>query len=97
VNPAANAVIVDTGAIPAYSTYQLHAIMNTTVQGNFLLRHLDAAGAILQDQEVSILANEAMTFGPYNIVLLPNEKVQVVCKAALLLSRVSCSIFWAPA
>lgn len=96
--PAAGEVIVDGGAVPSTGNYQTRVWINCTLAGTFLIQRRNAANdTTLQEQEVSILANECNQLDTGNVTLNSSERIRVVSKSAITLGRASGSVFVTPA
>lgn len=83
--------------MPSTGNYQTRVWLNCTLAGSFLIQRRDSTNAAtLQEQEVSILANECMQLDTGNVTLSTSERIRVVAKAPTL-GRASGSVFVTPA
>lgn len=94
-NPGANTVIVDTGALSSnLGTVTVQVVVNANITATFLIQHRNAANdANLHEQEVTIIANAPFTFGGFTRIFQDDERLRVLNKGAIVLGRVSASIF----
>lgn len=93
-SPAADQVIVDTGAVAQDAVEFFTIVANASLAASFLLQHRNSANTTtLHEQELNILANEAVTFGQFSIFMANGERIRIVMRSATL-GRVSCSLFW---
>jgi hypothetical protein len=93
-SPSGGDVIIDTGPIGAAGTYTVQTILNATLAADCLLQLRNAANdANINEQELSILANNATPVGPQNIFVDTNQRLRIVMKSGTL-GRVSGSILY---
>jgi hypothetical protein len=96
VNPALDAVIVDTGALPS-GTRTPQVIVASTVAAPFELQHRDAANtATLKSQIIACQALDAKDVTLwYGLEMATNERLRVIAVTAIT-GSVSGSILYQP-
>lgn len=94
-NPGANAIIVDTAELASgLGTVNIQVVVNANITATFLIQHRNAANdANLHEQEVTIIANAPFTFGGFTRIFQDDERMRVLNKGAIVLGRVSASVF----
>lgn len=97
-NPAANAIVADTGPALGDNARKWYTICSSTVSAILIVEHRDAANATnLHSQGFFLPANGTVTMGPDSaLVVLNGERVRLRLNAAVT-GSLWCSVFLDPA
>jgi hypothetical protein len=94
-NPGAAQVIADSGPLTAaLGTVRVQIVVNADVLALFTIEYRNAANSVtLHKQDISVIANTAVTIGPVAFTFADGERVRILNKTAIALGNVSASIF----
>ena len=95
VNPAAGAVIVDTGAIAGPTTIEFCAYVSANVAAQFSVQRRNAANnATLSEQRINVIASTTSSMCPKSVDIGDGERIRIVNDTLIALGTVNASLFY---